>query len=303
MRQEMRRDMYREERRQPRQSGQPGQSRRLEQKRRKKRRRKRFVRLVRNVLFIGMGIACIVLTIQLVQVLKPLIKEQVTRFKASRGFGEADTSGKALLGEDGREYPEELAELLEKNPETKEFVEQYWDLKDNPPAENVGEVEKGTVPHLLQWDTAWGYTAYGENFLAVTGCGPTCVSMVAAGLTGDNTIAPHKVAAYAQDEGYYEQGAGTSWLFMTEGVKEFGISGQEIGLDKNTIVAALSAGKPIICSMRPGDFTTTGHFIVLTAVEDGKLRVLDPNSIIRSERLWEYEELKGQIRNLWMFSL
>lgn len=30
--------------------------------------------------------------------------------------------------------------------------------------------------------------------------------------------------------------------------------------------------------MRPGDFTTAGHFIVLTGTQDGLLCVVDPNS-------------------------
>ena len=199
--------------------------------------------------------------------------------------------------------PVELQELLEKNPEAQEFVEQYWKLKDAVPDETVGEVEEGQVPLLLQWDTAWGYTQYGDSFLAVTGCGPTCISMVASGLTGDNTITPAEVAAYAEENGFYESGSGTSWLLMTQGAEEFGICGQELSLDENSIVAALNAGMPIICSMRPGDFTTTGHFIVLTAVQDGMIHVNDPNSRIRSERLWSYDELKNKIRNLWVFTV
>lgn len=41
--------------------------------------------------------------------------------------------------------------------------------------------------------------------------------------------------------------------------------------------------------MRPGDFTTIGHFILLTGVEDGKIKVNDPNSKIRSSKLWDYD--------------
>lgn len=57
----------------------------------------------------------------------------------------------------------------------------------------------------------------------------------------------------------------------------------------------------MICSMKPGDFTTQGHFIVLAGTEDGKIRVHDPNSRVRSETLWEYGRLQSQINNLWAF--
>ena len=55
--------------------------------------------------------------------------------------------------------------------------------------------------------------------------------------------------------------------------------------------------------MRPGDFTTSGHFIVLTGVENGKIRVNDPNSKVNSEKLWDYDRLESQINNLWAFSV
>ena len=51
--------------------------------------------------------------------------------------------------------------------------------------------------------------------------------------------------------------------------------------------------------MRAGDFTTSGHYIVLAGIEDGKYRVNDPNSYANSEKLWSYEQIEGQIRNLW----
>lgn len=54
--------------------------------------------------------------------------------------------------------------------------------------------------------------------------------------------------------------------------------------------------------MRPGDFTSTGHFIVLVGIEDGKIRVNDPNSRARSQVLWEYDRLESQINNLWSYT-
>ena len=48
------------------------------------------------------------------------------------------------------------------------------------------------------------------------------------------------------------------------------------------------------------DFTTTGHYIVLVGTEDGLLRVNDPNSYANSEKLWTYEQLESQFRNLWV---
>jgi predicted double-glycine peptidase len=55
--------------------------------------------------------------------------------------------------------------------------------------------------------------------------------------------------------------------------------------------------------MGPGDFTTTGHFIVLTGYDGQGFIINDPNSEENSEKIWTYQQLKNQIKNLWAFSL
>lgn len=200
------------------------------------------------------------------------------------------------------QYPEQMIELLKSNEETVDFVFDYLEKKDTTPADTVGEVVQGQIPLLLQWDERWGYAFYADDMIAVNGCGPTAIAMVAAGLTGDNTVTPYKVAQFSAENGYYAGDSGTSWTLMTDGAQQFGIYGEEMGLSEGEVFSALENGHPIICSMRPGDFTTTGHFIVLTGIEDGKIRVNDPNSRVRSERLWDYSKLEYQINNLWVYT-
>ena len=115
----------------------------------------------------------------------------------------------------------------------------------------------------------------------------TALAMVAAGLTGDNSITPYKIASYAGANGYYVAGSGSSWSLMTEAALNFGVAGTEIALSESSVTEELNAGHPIICSMKQGDFTTDGHFIVLTGMADGKIQVHDPNSKERSSRTWD----------------
>ena len=204
--------------------------------------------------------------------------------------------------ENKSQYPEELLELLTTNIETIEFVFDYPEKKDNLPATIVEEAKSGEIPLLLQWDERWGYQNYGDGMLAVNGCGPTALSMVIVGLTGNKQATPYQVAQYAEQNGYYVEGVGSSWSMMTDIGSHFGIQGREISLDKDNIQTELESGHPIICAMRPGDFTTTGHFIVLTGMKDGKICVHDPNSKKSSEKLWDYETLEGQINHLGSFT-
>lgn len=197
------------------------------------------------------------------------------------------------------DYPASLVELLERNPETETFVLEYplWEGGDYDLSEYA---DRDTVPLFLQWDQRWGYERYGSDMIAITGCGPTCLAMVGYYLTGDDWYTPENVAEYSQKQGYYTPGSGTSWTLISEGAVELGFDVTEIPLVEQRIVANLEVGNPIILAMGPGDFTTEGHYIVLTGLEDGLFRVNDPNSVENSEALWSYEEIEDQIRNLWV---
>jgi hypothetical protein len=61
----------------------------------------------------------------------------------------------------------------------------------------------------------------------------------------------------------------------------------------------VEADIPVIIVVGPGDFTTSGHFLVVTGYENGKFRLNDPNSRANSQKLWAYDDIKDQIRNLW----
>ena len=214
---------------------------------------------------------------------------------------EAEQEIKAYAEEKGisyGEYPYDIIGLYENNPETKDFVLNY-PFREDTKVDITQYANSDTVPLFLQWDPMWGYEDYGSSCIAVTGCGPTCLAMVGYYLTGDTNMTPDEIAQFAERSGYYEKGYGSSWKLISEGAEKLGLTVQELPLVKKKITDALEAGMPIILAMGEGDFTSTGHYIVLTGVENGAFQVNDPNSRIRSEKLWTYEELETQIRNIW----
>lgn len=200
-------------------------------------------------------------------------------------------------------WPGELAELLESNPETEDFVLGYplRPMNTADPDLSGLSLEDG-VPLLLQWDTRWGYADYGGSMMGLSGCGPTCLSMVCTYLLQNTDYDPLWAARFSEAGGYRVPDSGTSWTLFSKGAPTLGLQVTELPLDKNRILRELRAGHPIVCAMGPGDFTATGHFIVLTGCDDsGLLQVNDPNSPRRSALLWDYEEIKSQFRNLWAF--
>ena len=200
-------------------------------------------------------------------------------------------------------YPEDVIKLLYSNGETLDFVLSKDNFKKPAFLINIDEdCGDGKIPRLQQWDPKWGWREYGNNVIAINGCGPTALSMVVSGLTGDKDITPIKIAKYSDKHGFHEA-VGTNWNLMVEGARKYGVKGWAIDNTKSSFESALKNGNPVICSMGPGDFTSEGHFIVIAGIKDGKLVIHDPNNIARSEKLWNYNDIKSQIKAAWAYSL
>ena len=253
----------------------------------------------------GLLLAAVVLAALLIALLsaaQPLrvLYQELTFYRKDRT--ETEIAVKEYAEDHGlffSDYPESLVQLLERNPETEKFVLEYPFYEKQPyDLADFGDCEG--VPLFMQWDQRWGYEVYGSDVIGLTGCGPTCLAMVGYYLTGDPEFTPEKIAEFSQLNGYYASGYGSSWTLISEGGVKLGLDVTEIPLVESRIRDNLEVGNPIICAMGKGDFTTTGHYIVLVGLEDGLLRVNDPNSIANSQKLWSYEQIQGQIRNLWV---
>lgn len=164
------------------------------------------------------------------------------------------------------------------------------------------EWKRGTFPYLYQTDPAWADEPYAGTDVLTAGCGPVCMTMVYAGLTGKTDHDPASMAKFSEANGFVDAGM-TSWSFMTQGAAILGLSAEELPADENVLAAALREGRPVIASVRPGDFTTVGHFIVITDVDDkGRLIVHDPNSPENSAQTWGAQRVLSQCANLWAYS-
>ncbi len=164
----------------------------------------------------------------------------------------------------------------------------------------IGRSKTNDIPLYLQSDKPWGDEIYGSGEMRKTGCGPTCLSMVYVGLTGDETMNPYEVAKKAEKNGYYVWGQGSSWDMMDSMARKMGLHVVNVEFTASDVKDALSKGIPIICVVGPGDFTKQGHFIVLTGVtKDGKIIVHDPNSLQQSRKRWDVDRILSQVKNLW----
>ena len=218
-------------------------------------------------------------------------------------LGKENDSIKAMA-ENAQAYPEKLLEALANNPEMAGFAVDFPEKKGTVTGEGLTEEEKAEkFPLFLQWDPRWGYAPYGDDsVVGLSGCGPTALSMALWYLTGNEELTPDKLAEYSMKHGYYIPGTGTAWLLMENVPLYYGIGVEQPETSEWALDAALAGGSIVICSMGPGDFTVGGHFIVLYGrSEDGYL-LNDPNCVARSRRAWTWEELKDQIKHIWVLS-
>ena len=205
------------------------------------------------------------------------------------------------------DYPEKLIELLARNPETEEFVLNYpLEYGKEHPMDISGYADYQGVPLFIQWDKQWGYRDYAGNLAGLSGCGPTCLSMVTYYFTRDPAMTPAYMMEFSEENRYGIAGSGTQWSLFGEGAAKLGLSVKELTSEQiaseEKIAQVLNSGRLIVANVSPGVFTTVGHYIVITGYEDGKFRVNDPNSYANSQKLWEFEEFSDQIKMMWSFS-
>ncbi len=157
------------------------------------------------------------------------------------------------------------------------------------------------IPLLMQWDERWGYEDYGGFNVGISGCGPTCLSMILVGFTKNEELNPLNLADYAMNHNYYLRGTGTKWAFFSDVSELYGITCNEISVTEEDIIGELEKGHPVICSMRRGQFTRAGHFIVLTEVNNDVITINDPNSLALSQKEWDFYDIRSEIAHAWSF--
>ncbi|HIT31210.1 MAG TPA: C39 family peptidase [Candidatus Scatomorpha stercoravium] len=200
-------------------------------------------------------------------------------------------------------YPEEAVKTALQGEEKLDFaLLMPFRGEDAGGVNAVITAQKGTVPYLIQYDSRWAYHAYGSSVMGITACGPTCLSMAAICLTGDAGLTPARIADWAEGAGYYVNGAGTAWSLFTDGAAQLGLRSETMAADEDGMKSRLDAGEVLIASMLPGDFTTSGHFVVIVDHGLFGFNVYDPNSIALSSRAWSFDKLEPQIAQLWSLS-
>ena len=152
-------------------------------------------------------------------------------------------------------FPDGKAKKAKDNPELIHFMYLLGNGETGSAKDSSLSKEEitGQIPYLLQWDVRWGFHKYGDNNIGFSGCDPTCLAMILAAYIKDSTITPAYLADYAINNGYYEEGTGTRWAFMTEVPEILGVPVRQIY--PSQILDEISGGHPVIASVGKGHLT------------------------------------------------
>ena len=224
----------------------------------------------------------------------PTVEDIIADFAAGHGLTLTD-------------YPPELIELLKRNPETEEYVLNYpLEYGKDQEIDISGYADYEGVPLFIQWDKQWGYREYAGSLAGLSACGPTSLSMVAYHFTRDPKMTPAYMMEFAEENGYGLAGSGTQWSLFSLGAEKLGLDMKELTAEQiaseEKIAKVLDSGRLIVVNVKPGVFTTVGHYLVIVGYEDGKFKINDPNSRKNSEKLWAFEEFSEDIKMMWSFS-
>ena len=163
-----------------------------------------------------------------------------------------------------------------------------WNGNSIPSLGDIRFEDGGTpVVYFNQMDERYADKPYGTDHIGSYGCGPSAMAIVVSSLAGE-TVDPVEMADWAYKNGYWCKGSGSYHALIPGAAKAWGlpVSGCSAS-EPQRIIDALSEGKLVGAIMAKGHFTSSGHFIVLRGVQDGKVMVADPGSYKRSNQLWD----------------
>ncbi|QQK08175.1 C39 family peptidase [Miniphocaeibacter halophilus] len=198
--------------------------------------------------------------------------------------------------------PEDLLKMAGTNPQTIDFVAKFADTsikyKLNYPNKIYKDVD---YPYYIQWDQRWGYKEYGSGVIGSAGCAPTSLAMMLSGLLGYN-ITPDEIADIAINNGHVGD-YGTGWDIYPFIAREYNLDIKELEIDKEALLTELDKGNPVIISVGPGTFTTVSHVMLIVGNDDNNnLKIYDPNNLGNSEKTWDFDSFKEEVKKMWAFS-
>ena len=164
----------------------------------------------------------------------------------------------------------------------------------------------------LQTDPRWGslyYSAPGEKTtIAASGCGPTAMAMVLA-TWADPSVTPKTECAWALAHGYKAPRQGTYYGYFEPAGARYGLRvtrlnypslyGKSTSAYHAQVKDALDRGELVIACMGPGNWTRSGHYVLVWKIEGDTIYINDPASTKAARTKGSYSLFRQQVKYYW----
>lgn len=214
-------------------------------------------------------------------------------------------------GDDSKKGLEELISSGELG-EIKDFDTYLTAEQDETAYYYIMDSAMGPMIYYNQGDSRWADYLYGgSDPMRSHGCGPTAAAMVISSFS-PASLTPPEAAAWAKSNGFYARGQGSYHSLITGSLTAYGLNVQSVTERSQEHVSdLLKEGSILIALMGKGSLTQNGHFIIITQIlENGNVRIADPNSYANSTKEWKLSQLLSELKQsrdsgapLWAVSL
>ena len=162
--------------------------------------------------------------------------------------------------------------------------------------------------HYLQTDSKWENVIYSSSnnrtqTIGATGCGPTSLAMVLNKYI-DKDITPVEAASFSVKNNHRTRNQGTSWTLFSDAAEKYDIEFYQTA--SSVEAKEWMKNNPnglIICSMKKGNWTNGGHFILLWKIdEEDNVYINDPNSIEKNRLFNNFKNLSSQCKQYFCFN-
>lgn len=164
----------------------------------------------------------------------------------------------------------------------------------------------------LQTDPRWGsldYSALGEKTtIAASGCGPTAMAMVLA-TWADPSVTPKTECAWALAHGYKAPRQGTYYGYFEPAGARYGLRvtrlnyaslyGNATSAYHAQVKDALDRGELVIACMGPGNWTRSGHYVLVWGIQGDTIYINDPASTKAARTKGSWALFRQQVKYYW----
>lgn len=215
----------------------------------------------------------------------------------------------AYILEHAEEYPDEILNLYYDGSENYDYVYNYFTHKNayDTMSFTAEELNSETVPPLYMDDVRWGYEKINQNYIKTSGCLPVSLTMAALYLNRDGETDPVKISRIAEENYEVPAFGGVDTMNISDLAGRIGLSAKEYQFqnenppcEEQFLKDIIDSGK--VCLAGIIDEYAGGHAVIVSAVENGMVRINDPASREKTETPVPFEEFQGELYYVWELS-